>query len=177
MPVGVPWPEDRARRGVQVTQHLRPPALTISLVFRAYRALMLTNRQVDLVQDSFAAVVPITDRAAAEFYRRLFELAPDTRPLFRNDMEEQGRKLFLTLATVVDALDRLDTIVPVARELAIRHISYGARDRHYAAVGSALIGTLRGGLGPTFDRETEQAWGAAYATLSETMLAAARERA
>ena len=138
---------------------------------------MLTPRQIDLVQDSFALVVPITGRAAAEFYRRLFELAPETRPLFRNDMAEQGRKLFLTLASVVDALDRLDTIVPVARELAIRHVAYGARERHYSAVGSSLIDTLRAELGPGFDHETEAAWSAAYAILSETMLAAVREKA
>ena len=137
---------------------------------------MLTNQQIDRVQDSFATVVPITDQAAAEFYRRLFELAPDTRPLFRHDMAEQGRKLFLTLATVVDALDRLDSIVPVARELAIRHVGYGAKEHHYASVGSALIETLRVGLGPAFDRETEEAWAAAYAVLSNTMLAAVRER-
>ena len=138
---------------------------------------MLNDRQIDLVQDSFAAVVPITDSTAAEFYRRLFELAPDTKPLFRNDMTQQGRKLFLTLATVVDALDRLDTIVPVARELAIRHVMYGAKERHYAAVGSALIETLRAGLGPAFDRATEAAWLAAYTILSDTMLAAVREKA
>lgn len=138
---------------------------------------MLSAHQIDLVQDSFAAVVPITDAAAAEFYRRLFELAPDTRTLFRNDMAEQGRKLFLTLATVVDALDRLDSIVPVARKLAIRHISYGAKDRHYEAVGSALIETLQAGLGPAFDQDTKEAWSAAYAFLSGTMLTAVRERA
>ena len=138
---------------------------------------MLTERQIDLVQDSFAAVVPITDTAAALFYSRLFDLAPDTRALFRHDMAEQGRKLFLTLATVVDALDRLDTIVPVARELAIRHVAYGARSHHYAVVGSALIVTLRAGLGAVFDAETEEAWRKAYGILADTMLAAARERA
>lgn len=136
---------------------------------------MLSAHQIDLVQDSFAAVIPITDQAAAEFYRRLFALAPDAQPLFRHDMAEQGRKLFLTLATVVDALDRLDTIVPVARELAIRHVAYGAKERHYAAVGSALIETLRVGLGASFDHDTETAWRAAYAILSDTMMAAARE--
>lgn len=136
---------------------------------------MLTPHQIDLVQDSFATVLPLTDQAAAEFYRRLFALAPDTRPLFTNDMQEQGRKLFLTLATVVDALDRLDTVVPVARELAIRHVRYGAKPHHYDAVGSALIETLRAGLGTAFDRDTEAAWGTAYAILSETMLAAARQ--
>lgn len=137
---------------------------------------MLTARQIDLVQDSFAAVVPITDAAAAEFYRRLFDMAPDCKTLFRNDMAEQGRKLFLTLATVVDALDRLDTIVPVARELAVRHVAYGAKERHYAAVGSALIETLRMGLAQAFDPETEAAWQAAYLILSSTMLAAVREK-
>jgi len=138
---------------------------------------MLSPHQIDLVQDSFAAVVPITDAAAAEFYRRLFELAPDTQTLFRHDMAEQGRKLFLTLATVVDALDRLETIVPVARALAIRHVAYGARERHYAAVGSALVETLRVGLGAAFDRDTEAAWRGAYTILSDTMLAAVREMA
>ncbi len=135
---------------------------------------MLTAHQIDLIQDSFASVLPLTDAAAAEFYRRLFELAPDTRPLFRNDMAEQGRKLFLTLATVVDALDRLDSIIPVAHELALRHVGYGAKPQHYQAVGSALIETLRVGLGPAFDQDTEAAWTMAYRILAETMLAATR---
>lgn len=138
---------------------------------------MLDHRQIDLVQDSFAAVVPITDAAAAEFYRRLFALAPDVKPLFKHDMAAQGRKLFLTLATVVDALDRLEAIVPVARELAIRHVAYGAKEHHYAAVGAALIETLRVGLGPAFDAPTEAAWSSAYAVLSQTMLQAVRETA
>ena len=135
---------------------------------------MLDRQQIDLVQNSFAAVVPITDAAAAEFYRRLFDLAPDTRPLFRHDMAEQGRKLFLTLATVVDALDRLETIVPVARELAMRHVAYGVKERHYAAAGSALIETLREGLDAAFDQATEAAWSDAYAILADTMLLAVR---
>ncbi|WP_454278858.1 globin family protein [Sphingomonas sp. Marseille-Q8236] len=135
---------------------------------------MLTAHQIDLIQDSFAEVLPITDAAASEFYRRLFQLAPETRPLFRKDMAEQGRKLFLTLATVVDALDRLDSIIPVAQELALRHVGYGAKPHHYQAVGSALIETLRGGLGPAFDHETEAAWAAAYTILADTMLAATR---
>lgn len=138
---------------------------------------MLDSRQIDLVQDSFAAVVPVVDPVAADFYRRLFALAPETRRLFTTDMTEQGRKLFLMLASVVDALDRLDTIVPIARELAIRHIAYGAKERHYAAVGSCLIETLRMGLGPAFDRDTEAAWTAAYTLLADTMLQAVREAA
>ncbi|PXA89184.1 hemin receptor [Nostoc sp. 3335mG] len=137
----------------------------------------MTTRQIDLIQDSFAAVVPITDRAATVFYGRLFALAPETRALFHGDMEEQGRKLFLTLATIVDALDRLDTIVPTARELAIRHVAYGAQPQHYRDVGTALLETLRSELGSGFDAQTEAAWGAAYTILSGVMLDAAAAKA
>ena len=147
------------------------------LSFPVYRHGMISPHAIELVQDSFADVVPITDTAAAEFYRRLFAAAPDTRALFHTDMAAQGRKLFLTLATVVDGLDRLDTILPVARELAIRHIRYGAKEQHYAAVGAALIETLRVGLGERFDVETEAAWSLAYRIIADAMIGAARRAA
>lgn len=132
---------------------------------------MLTVRQIDLIQNSFAKVLPVIPLAAATFYDRLFVIAPDTRRLFYGDMTDQGRKLFLTLATVVDTLDRLDQILPVAEALAIRHVGYGARDEHYTAVGTVLIDTLTAVLGDDFDADTASAWSSAYATLSGCMLA------
>jgi len=135
---------------------------------------MVTVRQVELVQDSFALVLPLTARAAADFYARLFALAPETRALFGGDMDEQGRKLFQTLAMVVDSLHRIERILPVAHALAVRHVGYGVRDEHYAVVGTALLGTLRDALGARFDPDTEAAWAAAYAMLADQMMAAAR---
>ena len=137
----------------------------------------MTPHQIALIQSSFAEVVPITDDAAALFYRRLFEISPQTRRLFTSDMEEQGRKLLLTLATVVDSLDDLPSILPVAAALAQRHVGYGVRDEHYAAVGVALLAMLHGTLGARFDGETEAAWGTAYQFLSDTMIAATRRAA
>jgi len=135
---------------------------------------MVTPRQIDLVQRSFARVLPITADAARMFYDHLFALAPETRALFRADMADQGRKLFLTIAAVVDSLDRLDDVIPVAQALAVRHVGYGVRDGHYALVGAALIATLDATLGDAFDAETAAAWNEAYALLSGCMLAAAR---
>lgn len=136
---------------------------------------MLTFQQIALVQDSFARVLPITARAADIFYDRLFALAPEVRTLFRADMGDQGRKLFLTLAAVVDSLGELDRVVPAAQALAVRHVGYGARDEHYAMVGIALVDMLAAVLGDAFDRETASAWTSAYAVLSGCMLAAVRE--
>ena len=50
----------------------------------------MTPEQIKLVQDSFAKVRPIAGTAADLFYGRLFEIAPQVRPLFPDDMAEQG---------------------------------------------------------------------------------------
>ena len=72
----------------------------------------MTNDQIELVQNSFTQVAPIAETAAGMFYGRLFEMNPALRPLFKGDMEEQGRKLMDMIAVAVNGLDRLDEIVP-----------------------------------------------------------------
>ena len=95
----------------------------------------MTPKQIELIQQSFAKVSPISDKAAAMFYDRLFEIAPDTKSLFRGDMAGQGRKLMATLAVVVSGLANLDAILPAASALAKRHVGYGVMASHYTPVG------------------------------------------
>ncbi|TJW28878.1 MAG: hemin receptor, partial [Mesorhizobium sp.] len=42
----------------------------------------MTPSQTDLVQSSFIKVAPIAETAASLFYERLFEIAPEVKPLF-----------------------------------------------------------------------------------------------
>jgi hemoglobin-like flavoprotein len=136
----------------------------------------MTSDQIDLVQSSFAKVVPIADVAAELFYGRLFEIAPEVKPLFRNDMREQGRKLMTTLGVVVGSLKNLDAILPAAKALAVKHVSYGVAAAHYEPVGAALIWTLEKGLGEDFTPETRSAWISTYGALSGVMIAEAYGR-
>src|ERR1700761_6744556 len=108
----------------------------------------MTPNQIRLIQESFAKVAPISEQAAALVFRRLFEIAPEVKPLFRGDMKEQGRKLMATLTVVVNGLSNLDAILPAASALARRHVAYGVKPGHYAPVGEALLWTLERGLGP-----------------------------
>ena len=133
----------------------------------------MTPAQIDDVQASFAKVVPIRDAAAEMFYARLFEIAPQVRPLFKGDMTEQGAKLMATLGAVVNGLKDLDAIVPVAEKLAVGHVAYGVKAEHYPFVGAALIDTLQQGLGDDFSADVQSAWETAYGTLSGVMIAAA----
>jgi hemoglobin-like flavoprotein len=133
----------------------------------------VTPQQVKLVQDSFAKVAPISDKAAALFYGRLFEIAPNLRALFHGDMAQQGRKLMTTLAVVVNGLSNLESILPAASALAKRHVHYGVKADHYQPVGASLLWTLEQGLGADWTPQLAAAWTEAYKTLADYMTAEA----
>ncbi|MEO9527467.1 MULTISPECIES: globin family protein [Alphaproteobacteria] len=133
----------------------------------------MTPDQIQLVQTSFAKVVPIADDAATLFYSRLFEIAPEVKPLFRSDLGNQGRKLMTTLGVVVNGLSNLETVLPAAEALAVKHVGYGVTAEHYKPVGEALVWTLGKGLGDAFTEDTRRAWLAAYSALSGVMITAA----
>ena len=135
----------------------------------------ITGTQKLLVQTTFAQVAPIADQAVTMFYDRLFEIDPDLRIMFKEDMTEQRRMLMETLALAVAGLDAPDELVPVVQELGRRHRDYGVSDADYDAVGTALLWTLEQGLGPSFTEEVRDAWTAVYGLLAGVMKSAAAD--
>ena len=133
--------------------------------------------QVELVQSSWQHVAPQAEEAMAIFYDRLFQVAPEVKPLFRGEPKEQQRKAAAMMNFIVRSLNRPDALLPGARALGERHVAYGVRDEHYDVVGQTLLWTLAKGLGPVFTPEVKQAWIAAYAELSATMKDAAKAAA
>jgi hemoglobin-like flavoprotein len=136
----------------------------------------MTPKQVVLVQDCFAKVAPISEAAAMLFYDRLFDIAPQMKVLFPDDMTEQRRKLMAMLAGVVKGLGNLEQLLPTAGALAKRHVNYGAKAEHYPLVGDALLWTLEKGLGDGWTPEVADAWGTAYGALSGYMISEAYGR-
>jgi hemoglobin-like flavoprotein len=132
--------------------------------------------QKKLVRSTWSMVVPIADTAAALFYNRLFEIDSSTQPLFKKtDMAEQRLKLIQALATVINGLDNLATLVPVLEGLGRSHVKYGVTDHHYDSVGSALLWTLEQGLKDAWTPAVKAAWTAAYRAVAGVMLGAARQ--
>jgi hemoglobin-like flavoprotein len=135
----------------------------------------MNQKQIELVQSSFAEVLPIAETAAALFYDRLFELDPSLRAMFRGDLKKQGKMLMDMIALVVVNLRNLERIVPSIRALGERHAGYGVQDEHYDTVGEALLWTLGQGLGELFTDDVHDAWATAYTILATTMKDAAAE--
>jgi len=133
----------------------------------------MNQQTIQLVQDSFAQVVPIVDQAAATFYAKIFEKDPELKTLFHRDMKQQGKKLMSVIGVAVDGLGDLESIVPSIQALGQRHFDYGVQDHHYDTVGEAFLETLAEGLGELFTEELEAAWTEIYQLLADVMKDAA----
>lgn len=133
----------------------------------------MSPEQVELVQATWRSLMPIKDTAAELFYGKLFNLDPGIRPLFTNDLKDQGRNLTAMISVAVGGLSRPEKIMLAVRQLGRRHAAYGVQPRHYELVAVALLWMLETSLGEAFTPEVRAAWVAAYDLLSRTMQEAA----
>jgi hemoglobin-like flavoprotein len=135
--------------------------------------MAITAEQVQLVQQTFMKILPIQDLAAHLFYTRLFQMDPSLKPMFKGDMQEQGRKLMQMIGMAVQGLSVPNEITGLLADLGRKHVEYGVIDAHYDTVRTALLWTLRQGLGADFTSEAETAWTEAYEFLAKVMKDAA----
>ncbi len=131
---------------------------------------LMTPDQIHQLRRSFAKLEPHATVAALAFYRRLFELAPQVRPLFKTDIESQSAKLMDMLALAVSLTDRPASMEGELRDLGARHVDYGTKDEHYAVVGAALLDMLAETLGDDFTPATRAAWIEFFGLISQKML-------
>jgi hemoglobin-like flavoprotein len=107
------------------------------------------------------------------FYYRLFDIAPEVRSLFPDDLIAQKKKFITMLATMVTNLNEFEKIAPVVEDLGMRHVAYGVIAKHYEPFGAALSWTLGESLGVDFTPPVRAAWTEAYKTLAGAMTGAA----
>ena len=74
--------------------------------------LLMTPRQIDLVQQTFAQVKPIASAAAEMFYARLFQLDPSGRlNLQTQSMENRGKSIVAFIGTKKATHQVIDMII------------------------------------------------------------------
>lgn len=129
----------------------------------------MTNRQIELIEESWDFVITNTAEAGQLFYNRLFEESPNLKPLFKGDIRDQERKLISLITFAVSKLRNIDQIIEDVRALGTRHKQYGVKDEYYTNVATALLWTLEQGLGARWTEEVKQAWTTLYLTLADVM--------
>jgi hemoglobin-like flavoprotein len=145
------------------------------------QAGVLSDADKEAVRATWRLIDPIQETAADLFYRRLFELAPQYRPLFKSGIEAQKRKFIAMLGFVVKSLNWADSawqqeidpesdLFMVVLALGRRHRElYHVPNEAYAVVREALLWTLDYGLGEAFSSDARLAWSRLYDLVAMTM--------
>jgi len=131
----------------------------------------MTPEQISLVQTSFARVRVIGPHLGAAFYDELFRIAPQVRVIFPDDMSAQHQKLVDALTYIVQNLRTPAMMERTLIGLAQRHVEYGAKPEHFAAVGMALMTALRQEVPGGMSQPEANAWLEAYSFVSDMMIA------
>jgi hemoglobin-like flavoprotein len=125
-----------------------------------------------LVQSSFARIAERAEEFAPRFYANLFEVHPELRPLFRDDMAAQTKMFMYILSSAVRGLNRMQEMVGGLRAPGKRHAGYGVKRADYDEALSALIRTLKEFLADEFTVELNHARVTIFGMIAETMIEA-----
>ncbi len=129
--------------------------------------------QPHLLKESFAYLEPVADKAMAYLYGRLFAARPQLRGMFPPAMDVQRDRMFQALARIVRSADSPEELASYLAGLGRGHRLYGVLPEHYAAMGEALLATLRRFAAEAWSPEVEAAWTAAFDLVAKRMIEAA----
>jgi len=129
------------------------------------------NLDIDILEQSFAALAPYGETLVARFYEELFNRYPQVKVLFKNTTpDEQQRKLLSALKLVVSNLRNPTVLTQTLQNLGARHQQYGAVPGHYQAVASTLLDVMEEIAGPLWSSRVKNAWSNALQTIAQIML-------
>ena len=128
---------------------------------------------VDLLEQTFAALAPQGEALVKRFYAELFERYPGVKPMFDNTtVAEQEKKLLAALQLVVNSLRKPKALTDALIRLGAKHHEYGAKPEHYTAVAETLLDVMAEFAGELWTDDVRAAWSKALNTVATTMLAA-----
>ena len=131
---------------------------------------MLTSKQIELVENSWDYVLLHSQEPGAAFYKKLFEIDPALRLLFKGEIHGQSQKFVAMITFVVHKLKKTDKIIADVKALGIHHHQYSVKPEHYASMAVALLWTIENTLGKQRSNEIKEAWLAVYTALAKTMI-------
>ncbi len=125
---------------------------------------------VQIVRDSCSRLPDDKVELTREFYRQLFEMAPETRSMFHADMSDQHDRLLAALLAAVRALDRPEVVEDHLRRWGVVHRRlHHVSDELYVYVGHALVRALNRIQGP-LETSVASSWIAVYEWMAAVMI-------
>lgn len=134
---------------------------------------MLSTKTIEVVKSTVPVLEQHGQTITKQFYKLLFTNNPELLNIFNHANQKQGRQQ-TALANAVYAaaahIDRLETILPVVKQIAHKHRSLGIKPEHYPIVGENLINSIKIVLGEAATDEIIDAWKEAYNEIANVFI-------
>lgn len=134
----------------------------------------MTTEQIEAITTSWEEVSK-DPNLITKFYGKLFEIAPQTKQYFPEDLTKQSEKLAYTLGFVVGNLDRLEEIENAVEELGRTHRKLKIKSEEYGYVKEALLTTIDDSIDGD-NSVALKAWDEALTYIAGLMINAPEER-
>lgn len=127
--------------------------------------------EVELIEDSFAALSANGDKLAQNFYQRLFADYPELMPLFDGiSITGQQKKLLASLVLLVQHQSKPELLNDYLSGLGARHTHYGASRQDFEKFTTTLLLVMQDMLGKLWTPEVAMAWGNTLNKVTKLML-------
>ncbi|MBP1991785.1 NO-inducible flavohemoprotein [Paenibacillus eucommiae] len=139
---------------------------------------MLSNHTIQIIKSTVPVLEVHGTDITKRFYQMLFTSHPELLNIFNHANQKQGRQQ-AALANAVYAaalhIDKLETILPVVKQIAHKHRSLGIKAEHYPIVGENLLAAIKDVLGSAATPEILQAWAEAYGVIADAFISVEAE--
>ncbi|MER2057732.1 MAG: NO-inducible flavohemoprotein [Niallia sp.] len=134
---------------------------------------MLSQKTMDIIKSTVPVLQVHGTQITTTFYSNLFKAHPELLNIFNHANQAKGRQQTALSNTVLAAaqnIDKLETIIPVVKQIAHKHRSLMIKPEHYPIVGEYLLKAIKEVLGDAATDEIIQAWADTYGVIAQVFI-------
>lgn len=134
---------------------------------------MLSQKSIDIIKSTIPVLEVKGIEITSVFYKNLFTNHPELLNIFNHTNQQKGRQQTALANTVLAAaknIDKLETILPVVKQIAQKHRSLLVKPEHYPIVGEHLLGAIKEVLGDAATDEIINAWAESYGIIAQVFI-------
>ncbi len=135
---------------------------------------MLSKKTIEIIKSTVPVLEVHGTKITEVFYKNMFQAHPELLNIFNHTNQKQGRQQTALANTILAAakyIDKLETIIPVVKQIAHKHRSLAVKPEHYPIVGQFLLSSIKEVLGDAATEEIINAWAEAYGVIADVFIA------
>lgn len=134
---------------------------------------MLSEKTIAVIKSTVPVLESHGEQITKRFYQMMFSNHPELLNVFNHANQREGKQQKALASSVYAAaanIDKLETIIPVVKQIGHKHRSLGVKPEHYPIVGNHLLLAIKDVLGDAATDEIINAWAEAYGVIADVFI-------